>query len=703
MLKIDLSNAPTTNRPANAGMSVNDNVSRIDGVAKVTGAAKYGRDQYPAGCHFAAFIRCPWGSAQLTADNRDEVKGLPGVVEISLTRKEADYHGRDMGYILADSPSALRGAFAALKLTWKRREVKTLIEDSLGEPPALDVDAKRVFDGAAHQLDAIYSTPVQTHSSLESHGCVVDHRGDYAVVYASTQGTFAFRDGLAEPLGLNGSQFEVNCEYVGGGFGSKLGGPGKEGLTAARLAAKYKKPVYLFCNRKEEHLDTGNRPSSRTHVRVGINKDGSIAGGQINTWGGVGVARGGGGCTVPSGRYDLGNVKKEHADISLNAGGPRAMRAPGHPQGSFAEEMMLEELAALAGLDPLQVRLKAVKSDAARQMLESGARMIGWSARQKNGSQTSVIRRGFGMGVCSWGSPRAPAEAEVVIFRDGSVEARTGTQDMGSGQRTIMAVAAADSLSIPVGNVRCAIGNSRLPSGPGSGGSVTAPSTVPAMRNAADDARRKLLELVAEQINGKADELSIKQGDIFKGDAKLMTWSEACARIKGESLAGRGDSRGRRANEDKGHSDGVQFVDLTVDTETGVVRVNRVIAIQSCGRVMSRKTAESQIIGGVIQGLSYGLYEQRVLDRVTGAMLNANLESYKILGTRDMPLIEPILWSEGQTATRSIGEPPVIPTAAATACAVFNAIGVPVRSLPITPDKVLAALASKSASPKGGA
>jgi xanthine dehydrogenase YagR molybdenum-binding subunit len=229
---------------------------------------------------------------------------------------------------------------------------------------------------------------------------------------------------------------------------------------------------------------------------------------------------------------------------------------------------------------------------------------------------------------------------------------------------------------------------------------VTSPNTCPAIVEAAQNAREQLLKSIAECMTVNVDDLSIRKGEIRKGEETVASWSDACAKITADTIVGRGRKAGRGRPPGEGHSHGAQFVDLEVDSETGVIRVNHVVAFQSCGRVVSRKTAESQIIGGVIQGISFALFENKILDRRNGAMVNPNLEWYKILGPNDMPHIQPILWEKGQTGVRALGEPPVIPTAGAVACALFNAIGAPVRHLPLTPDKVLAALDQAK---KGGA
>jgi xanthine dehydrogenase YagR molybdenum-binding subunit len=692
---------PTNNRPINMGASMNDDTSRLDAVAKVTGRARYGRDMYLPNSLFVRFVRCPWGLAELESSDEAAAKKVKGVVDVVLEsgKKRGQYNGDTLGYVVADSPRAAALGIRALACKWKRQTAKTRIEDDMGDAPAPSDETQDLLKNAEHVLDAVYSTEVQTHCALETHGVSIDHRGDSATVYASTQGTKSVRDGLDQHLGLKRGEYEVVCEYIGGGFGSKLNGPGKEGVTAAQVAAKHKRPVYLFCDRAEDHLDTGNRPSMRTAVKIGFKSDGTILGGLIHVWGGTGVARGGGDARIPSGRYRFGKVQRSSADVRFNAGSPRPFRAPGCPQGSFAEELILDEIAAIAGLDPLRLRLTLDHDDDRREMMNLGAKLIGWNDRKTNGSQHSTIRTGYGMGTTAWGRFPSDVEAEVVINRDGSVEARTGTQDIGTGQRTIMAVVAANTIGVPLNLVSCSIGSSKLPEGPGSGGSVTAHNTCPAMTQAAADAKKKFLELVAKRAGADAAEFDVANGEVLRNKSPFSSWKDACAKLAADSVVGRGTWNQTKLRDDpsKGHSSGAQFVKLSVDTETGVIRVDHVVAVQSCGRVVCRKTAESQIIGGVIQGVSYALFENRLLDRNTGAMVNPNLEMYKILGTRDMPHIEPVLWPKGQDGVRSLGEPPTIPTSGAIAGALLNAIGKPVRSLPLTPDKVLAALAGGAA------
>lgn len=690
----DVTAMGTANRPVNRGVSLDDDTSRLDAVAKVTGRAKYARDVYFPGTLFVGYVRCPYGDAMMVSANEAAALAVPGVVEVNIGHRHGRYHGHPVGGIAAESRLSLYRGLRALDPQWEIRPVKTRITDAVDAVPPLSPIVRRTLESADHVIEAIYSTQVQTHCCLETHGASIDHRGDSATCYISTQGTFAARDGMDEALGLTRSQYEVICEYVGGGFGSKGNGAGKEGITAATVAARYKRPVYLFVDRAEDHLDTGNRPSSRTCVTIGFRNDGTIVGGSIRTYGGVGVGSRGGGVRVPSGRYEFGRIEKRHEHVRLSGGAPRAFRAPGRPQGAFAEELMLDEIATRTGIDPVALRIKLDDEPSRHEMYRFGAEMIGWNDRHVTGSQTGVVRRGFGVGSTHWDRFHATAEVEVVINRDGSVEVRSGSQDIGTGQRTVLGVVAATALDVPLRHVEVRLGRSTLPVAPESGGSVTAHSTGPAAEAAALDARKKLLGALAERLGVEATELDIVGGEIRLRDEAEMSWVEACNEVAGEGISGRGrwDRRARASDKTKGHARGVQFVDLRVDTETGVIRVDRVVAIQSCGKVIVRKLAESQVIGAVIQGISYALFEDRILDRNLGAMVNPNLEWYKIAGAVDVPHIEPVLWSKGQTGIRSLGEPPAIPTAGAVAAAVYNAIGVPIRHLPLTPDKVLAAL-----------
>ncbi len=668
---------------------------RLDIVEKVTGKAKYTTDYYPKDMLWAGYIRCPYGVGQLRSFDKEAALKVPGVLEVEITKREGAYAGDRMGHICAESRQAYEEGLAALDAKFRSGFAKTDPEmemtplDQIQQPDNLS-RANKVLEDAAVVVEATYQTQVQTHCCLEPHIGMVDFKGDRATAWGSTQGTFSFRNDLAGTLGLNNSDVEFHCEYIGGGFGSKFGA-GAEGTLAAQMSKKYKRPCRVGLSRKEEQLDSGNRPGSIQMAKIGATKDGKLLGGRVHIAGVVGPTGGGGGARNPS-RYNFGTVATTHEDVHLNAGYPRAMRAPGHPQGVFGVEMMMEELAVKLGMDPLEFRLKNDPHENRREMLKVGAEMIGWNRRQPNGSSEGPIKRGLGVAVADWGNGPGGATVTVEVYPDGTVVALSGSQDIGTGFRTMLGDCVLHQMGLPRKYLKVKVGNSTLPPGPASGGSVTSRFVAPKALGAADQARQAMLKLVAQEWQTDVGGLSIADGVIRNG-SREMAWQQACRLITDDRLTFSSSEDGAFRTRPT-DSDAVQFVEVEVDTETGIVRVIKVVALQDVGQPVNRHTVENQITGAVIQGLSFALFEDRTLDPTLGAMVNADMEYYKIAGPADVPEIVPVLWvSRDDASVNSLGEPPVIPTPGAIGCAVFNAIGAPVRQMPITPARVLKAIA----------
>lgn len=692
-------------RPDNR-IALENDAPRLDIVEKVTGRAKYATDHYLPRMVWAAYIRSPSGNARVAAADVDAARAVKGVLEVEMSRERGRYHGDRLGHVCAESRAALRRGLTALKLTCERGEARTRLEELRTPPDQLKpADNAADADAALRESDVVveatYQTQVQTHCCLEPHCGLVDVRGEGAVAYGSTQGTFSYRDELANVLQLRPDQVEFHCEYVGGGFGSKFGA-GAEGSLAARMSKKYGRPCRVVCNRKEEQLDTGNRPGSLQRLKIGVGRDGRIRGGHVATWGSVGPTGGGqasdgggggGGVRTPS-RYNFGVIAKVHEDVTLNGGFPRAMRAPGHPQAMFAVELMVDLLASAIGMDPLQFRLLNETSDVRREMLKAGAEMIGWSGRRADGAWPGVVKRGYGIGAGDWGNGRGRASIAVSVYRDGTVEVLSGAQDIGTGYRTLLGDIVAAQMGVPRSALAVKVGRSDYPWGPASGGSVTSRMTAPRAFAAAERAKRGVLDLVAKEWQTGETPLTLEAGVIRAGD-RSIDWGRACRLMSEERLSFTADDEGEFWKRPTA-SEAVQFAEVDVDTETGIVRVRRIVALQEVGLPVNRLTVENQIAGAVIQGLSFCLFEDRILNRQTGAMVNANMDMYKIAGPLDVPEIVPVIWrSREDSGVNSLGEPPAIPPPGAIACAVANAIGAQVRSMPITPDKVLAAIAGK--------
>ena len=462
------------------------------------------------------------------------------------------------------------------------------------------------------------------------------------------------------------------------------------------LLGKRVHPVKLMLTRKDEHLVAGNRPSMTQQVRAGATKDGRLIAYDMSGYGTGGIGSGAG-FTGPY-VYHVPNYRTKKSAVAINAGSARAMRAPGHPQGAFAMDSLMDELAEKLNMDPLEFRRLNGDSDARRNRIRQaeytlGAQEIGWHRRNRvAGSGTGVKKRGIGMGCGLWGGGGgAGTQARVTIHASGAVEAVTGTQDIGTGIRTVIAIIVAEELGLRPEDITVKVGDTEpgLPSR-GSGGSQTIGSVAPVIKTAAVAAKRKLFTHIAPLVEAVQGDLRAAGGRIYaESDLRLsVPWKEATGYLGMETISEGGEWD---ENLRVGDTAGVQFAEVEVDTETGIVRVIKVVAIQDCGLVVNRLTTESQINGAVIMGLGYALLEERIMDDQTGVMINPNLEDYKVPGTMEIPEIKSIAYDTDRKIT-GIGEPPTIPTAAAIANAVYNAIGVRIREIPITPDKVLNAL-----------
>jgi xanthine dehydrogenase YagR molybdenum-binding subunit len=691
-------------------------VQRLDGPDKVTGRAKYTFDIMRPGMLYARIVRSPYPHARVISVDISPALNMPGVKTALVWRDPANsqndkvmFQGDEVAGVAADTEEHAIDAARAIVVKYEILPHVTIEEKALsGSAPEVfnggnvrparpqeTGDLAAGFQAAAYTLEASYATQVITHTCLESHGTVTEWNGDKLTAWISTQGINGARENFASALNIPQANVRVICQYMGGGFGSKALSVGAEGLICAKLAKAANAPVKLMLDRKEEHLATGNRPSSASKVKVGVSADGLITAMEAETWG-TGGAGAAAGFPMPY-IYQIPNRRRSHKDVFTNTGQQRPMRAPGHPQASFNTEIMMDELADLVKMDPVEFRLKNLPKEAPNAMwgsyLREGAAEFGWSRRHATGDKTpGPIKTGMGVSLNSWGGGgRGPAPAHCEIASDGGVIMRLGTQDLGTGTRTLVAVITADSLGLQPNQVRPEIGDTVFGVSPISGGSTTAASISPGIRVAAVKALDALKEKVAPALGVDAALLVAQSGRIHVKDdpARGLSWLDACKHIGPQPISADGDWRpGMSSNT----TSGVQFAEVTVDVETGIVKATRILVVQDCGLVVSRLTAESQCYGGVIGSLNFALFEDRILDRNTGQMVNPNMEWYLLAGMSDIPHIDIRLKDQPERGVIGIGEPPTVSTAAAIALAVRNAIGVPVRSLPLTPARILASL-----------
>ena len=692
-------------------------ISRLDGPAKSTGAAKYSYDMNRPGMLVAKLLLSPHAHAKVTRIDTSEAERLPGVRAVrvmSPAGTELHWHGTEVAVVAADSEEIAGDGVRKIKVDYevlphlvKEEDLsragdrsKPGAEQKVGDPDA-------AFPTADVTHEGYYGINTITHCCLEPHGQVIEWDGDNCTVWASTQAVGRIGGDLAKVLGtepamanVKPTSIRVLTDYMGGGFGSKFAA-GRWGQECARLARQTGRPVKLMLDRDAELLIAGMRPSDYANIKVGAKRDGTLVAWHSESWGTSGLA----GANAPPLPYvftEIPNKRSRHIVVSTNTGPVQAWRAPNHPQAAVLTMCALEDLAAKLTMNPLDFFMKnlpfTLRGDVYKAELTKAAELIDWKAKwHPRGAGSGTIRRGVGLSMHTWGGRPHPSDCDLTIHSDGSVEVKLGSQDLGTGTRTVIGIVAAETLGLPLSAVQVKIGDSNYPLSGASGGSTTVGGVSGSTRRAAVKALDKLFEAVAPSLGSTGDKLAAVDGRIqVQGDpSKSLTWKAACAKLGTKSIT----ERGREPAKDEGNLNdqgvgGVQMSEVEVDTETGIVAVKKSVVVQDCGLVIDLKTAESQVYGAVIMGVCSALYEERIFDAQTGTMLNADMEFYKLSGIGDVGeiVVHMMTGVYDQRGVIGLGEPPAISPPAAIANAVANAIGVRVPTIPLTPDKVLAAL-----------
>jgi xanthine dehydrogenase YagR molybdenum-binding subunit len=737
---------------------VGQRTARVDGVARVTGRATYTQDVQLPGMLIGRFLRSPYPHARVKAIDSRRAESLPGVWLVwhrdrlphfdgeSVNRlggrevfaEELAYQGTEVAFVLAEDERIAEDALSVIRVEYEELPFAHDLPSATAEgaPPVLagpagyepnliDPEGQVYQRGSVEQglqdadviVDLVFTTPIAAHCCMETHGSAAWWEGDQVTVWHSTQGVFATRSSVAEMLGISQAQVRVICEYVGGGFGSKFGAENYT-LMAVLAARQTGRPVKVVLDRAEEHFVAGYRPSSRQRVRLGARRDGTLTLIEHEAWVVTG-AYGGSGSIIGGPAKDLyncSNVRTVVWALRANTDAGRAFRAPGYVEGTFALEGAMDELAQKLGLDPLDFRIKNYAENSPsrdipytvkglREAYEMGAQRIGWHERapQPGSGRRGLTLRGLGMASQIWGGGGGPpANAIVKLLPDGTAEVLAGVQDLGTGTKTVIAQVAAEELGLALDAVRVVVGDTLpAPFGPGSGGSVTLASITPAVREAAHEAKVQLLDLAAYMLDlpeAMPDDFEVRSGEIYylPAASKRMPWREVAAKMGNYMIVGRG-ARGPNPDDKALNTFGAQFAEVEVNTETGQVRVCKIVAAHAIGRVVNPLTATNQVYGGATMGLGFATSEERVIDARTGLQLTANLREYKAPMIADIPEVEVefvdrVDGEANSVGSKGLGEPPIIPTPAAIANAVANAIGVRMLDLPITPARVLSAL-----------
>jgi CO/xanthine dehydrogenase Mo-binding subunit len=694
---------------------------RIDGHARARGEARYTADLALPGMLHTAVLRSPHARARVTKLDAERARTAPGVRAVLLPDDEdvltdtPRYHGAPVAAVAAETFASAQAALELLGAEWQ-------VEDPLLDPDEAvtresfvgDVrrdsrgDVEKGFAEADVVVEGEYRTQSVLHNALETHQSVCLWEGDSVTVYTSTQWIWGVRDEVADHFGLPKDKVRVVCEYMGGGFGAK-GDAGEYTFLAAELARRTGRPVKCALTRREENIDSGNRNPTIQRLKIGARADGTLTamrGEYVCSLGWDGWMPGT--ASPMKMLYACENVETVEYGAKLNTPPMAAFRAPGFVEGTFGLECILDELAAKLEVDPLELRRKNYADADPLEGIPFSSKNLAecyrraepqWERRHEVRARSDETwKRGVGMASQIWyGAGGPPSYAWLRVGGDGRAVVVTAMQDLGTGTRTAMQQIAAEELGLPLDAVDVQLGDSaRGPYAVISGGSSTVASMGPAVRAAAGDAKRQLIEIAAQRFHLEERVLDIKNGNLVSADGGSWPLTEITGLLGDAQILGKG-ARGPNPTGMRALTYGVQVAEVAVDVETGEVAVERVYSIHDVGRVINPLGARSQIEGGIIQGIGHTLSEQRLLDPQTGLVLTQTLDAYKLPTHADVPEIVAELVDVPDAhltnlGSKGLGEPPIIPTAAAIANAIRDATGADVRSLPISREEMLRAL-----------
>ena len=737
--------------------AVGSSVSRKDGHLKVTGQARYAAD-HPMGHVAHAVLICstvargrttnidtsaaekaPGFLAILHHDNAPRLfrpennfmsASKPGEIRVVFEDDQVHYGGQYIAVVVADTLQQAQHAASLVKISYNTETPLIATEqamDSVYDPSEFfgeKLKAQRgnpaaKFQDAPVKLEAEYFTPTEHHNPMEPCASMAAWQGDEVTLWETTQWVAGARNTIAETLGIAPEKVHIISPFIGGGFGCK-GFVWPHSVLSAIAAKKVGRPVKLNLTRKQMFSGCGHRSETHQKMRLGATKEGRLTAIQHETMVQTSTvdefveACG----NTTRFLYSCENVSIAHHAVRVNVATPTPMRAPGETPGLFALESALDELAYKLNLDPVRLRIinHADKNEHTNQPWSSkylkecydvAGEKFGWATRDpRPGSmRDGKYLVGWGMATATYPGMRSPGAAKVRILEDGSAQVISATQDMGGGTYTTMTQIVADMTGIPVERIRPALGDSHLPPAPVSGGSMTTASVLPAVRQAAVDALNKLVHAAISHekspLRGKQEnDVVAGNGRVYAKDSRPesgITYEQVLSltnqtAVEGESFMEPGKERETYAFQ----SWGAQFVEVKIDPEIAKVTVSRVVSAFDIGKVINRKTAQSQAFSGIIMGVGMALMEHTVYDNRDGGIITSNLADYALPVNADIhsidvhfidkpdPHIDPFIGARG------VGEITITGVAPAIANAIFHATGKRVRSLPVTPDKLLA-------------
>jgi xanthine dehydrogenase YagR molybdenum-binding subunit len=733
---------------------------RVDGPLKVSGAAQYASDFHFPGMLYAVPVEATIASGKVTNLDTAAAEKMPGVRAIfhranigkifrstqgqgfegivderrpPLEDNIIRYYGQYIALAVADTFESAKAAADAVRATYAKE--KPNVETDLKADDEPDVvatsfaptkrvesergDPESAFASAPIKLDQTYVTPTETHNPIELQATTAMWDGSMLTIYEESQGIFNLQGVLAQMFGLPNENVRVITKFVGSGFGSKLW-PWTHCALAVAAARQLGKPVKLVLSRKMMFQSVGHRPRTQQRVRLGATSDGKLVSLQhdyVNHHAILDNYHEDCGEATPF-HYSVPNLRVKFGRARRNVGSPTPMRGPGAVPGLYATESAMNELADQLKIDPVRLRvLNEPKIDEGLgipfssrhflECLELGAEKFGWSKRnpEVGSMKRDGLILGWGMAGCAWVAARFPAAANIELRNDGTVRVASGTQDIGTGTYTILAQLAAQKTGVALDKVEVALGDTSLPEGPISGGSMVTGSVIPAVFAAADNAIESLLAIATKTPDSpfekrKADELGFESGRVFikaDGTAGGVPFADLLRRANVRLVTGSGKSEatfGEKKPKFSTHSFGCHFVEVTWQPEIARLRVSRVVTVIDAGRVLNPLAGRNQIEGAVVMGIGMALLEHTSYDPQNGAPINSNLADYMVAVNADAPPIDVHFVDFpdkeiNELGARGIGEIGLAGVAAAITAAAHHATGVRVRELPVKIEDLL--------------
>ncbi len=706
-------------------------MSRVDGVAKVTGQAKYASEFQANNIAYGFIAQSTIAKGTIKSIDTGEAEKQSGVIKIfthlnSLKTKEKDdafvalqsdkiyFNEQPIALVVAETFEQARSAARLIKATYAEEKHQT---DTLKAPTVAARSPKQrgnpsdALKSAPVKISAEYTIPVEHHNPMEPHAAIAVWENEKLMVFDKSQGVHGVQKHLAESFGIAPENVQVVSPFVGGAFGASLN-PNYYPFLTAMAAREIKRPLKLNYTRRQMFTGHGYRPFTWQKVSIGASRDGKLqaivheAIGNTSSFENFSENPNSFGRTL----YDCPNYDTPYKLAKTDLPTPTWMRAPGAVSGAFALESALDELAYELKIDPLELRIinyaekdpetgKPFSSKALRECFKEGASAFGWEKRKLEPRSMRDGRWlvGWGTATGTWGAYQAPASMKMTFRADGTALVGSATADIGPGTYTVITMIAAEYLGLSPDNVKFELGDTKLPPAPSQGGSLTTASVGSAAHGAAMNIKQKLFDLALKETNSPLAGAKVEDTEMSGGNLRLRSDVSKSVSIKDlmkkNSLTEIVENHRSTPNPERQKyttmAHGAQFVEVKVDESLGIVKVTRVVEATACGRIMNPKTSHSQEMGGVVWGIGMALTEATEIDHRYGRMMTTDLAEYHIPSNADVHSIETNFVKEedkivNPLGVKGMGELCLVGIPAAIANAVFHATGKRVRDLPIT-------------------